>query len=334
MASVKETKALLLRDVVQDNIDVLYGVRNSRIKRRRRRLEIWLSLGLLAVSAVFFLMPSGIVATGGAPAMSVERPSLDFPAADGAPTPEPAVPLSPPRPIDRSAIPLAIKTIVIDPGHGGDPGAISETGLTEKEITLDVALRLRRLLKDSPFEVLLTREKDRRVSLDERVAFANRHKADLFISIHVNWMEPHGMRALETYYLGPTDDPVTLNLASRENRDSALSLSDYKHILEKIYVDARRDESRALAKSVQSELHHSLQTKNPQLIDRGVKTAPFVVLIGTEMPAILVEVACLSNPDEVELLTKEDYRETIALALSRGIRNYASRLNTPVAKGG
>jgi N-acetylmuramoyl-L-alanine amidase len=194
-------------------------------------------------------------------------------------------------------------------------------------------LRLRRLLQDEPFEVLLTRDTDKRLSLDKRVAFANGHKADLFISIHVNWMEPHSVRALETYYVGPTDDPATLKLASRENKESDYSLSDYKQILEKIYVDARRDESRALAKTVQSQLYYSLKQKNPLLVNRGVKTAPFVVLIGTQMPAVLVEIACLSNNDEVELLTKEDYRENIALALLRGIRGYADSLNTPVAKG-
>ncbi|HWP24326.1 MAG TPA: N-acetylmuramoyl-L-alanine amidase [Candidatus Binatia bacterium] len=333
MASVKETKALLLRGVVQDNLDALYGARKSWVKRRRRRIELWLSLGTLGIAAVFFLIPSHVVSTGSGPAPRMEPTSFDLSAAVE-PTPESAAPLAHPRPIDRNAIPLAIRTIVIDPGHGGDPGALSESGVTEKEITLDVALRLRRLLKDSPFEVLLTRESDRWISLDKRVAFANQHKADLFISIHVNWMEPQTVRALETYYVGPTDDPATLKLASRENKDSELSLSDYKHILEKIYVDARRDESRALARAIQSQLYHSLKAKNPQLLNRGVKTAPFVVLIGTEMPAILVEIACLSNQDEVELLTKEDYRESIALGLLRGIRSYASSLNNPVAKGG
>lgn len=333
MASVKETKALLLRGVVQDNIDVLYGVSRRRAKQRRRRIEFWLFLGMVAMAAVFFLIPAHVVSTGSAPALNMEPASHHLSTATVEPTPETAVPLARPRPIDRSAIPLAIKTIVIDPGHGGEPGATSESGLTEKELTLDIALRLRRLLKDSRFEVLLTRESDRRVSLDQRVAFANEHKADIFISIHANWMEPHTVRALETYYVGPTEDPVTLNLASRENKDSELSLSDYKHILEKIYVDARRDESRALAKSIQSHLYHSLKPKNPALVNRGVKTAPFVVLIGTEMPAILVEIACLSNEDEVALLTKEDYRESIALGLLRGIYDYASRLNTPVAKG-
>jgi len=333
MASVKETKAQLLRGVVQDNVDVLHGVRTSRVKRHRSRLELWLWLGLLVSATVFLTLPSHVVSTGSAPATNIERTSLEFPIASIEQSPESTAPLSHPRPIDRNAIPLSIKTIVIDPGHGGEPGAISETGVTEKEITLDVALRLRRLLKDGPFEVLLTRETDRRLGLDKRVAFANEHKADLFVSIHVNWMEPHSVRALETYYVGPTDDPATLRLASRENKESDYSLSDYKQILEKIYVDARRDESHALARTVQSQLYHSLKAKNPLLVNRGVKTAPFVVLIGTQMPAILVEIACISNEDEVELLTKEDYRENIALALLRGIRSYANSLNTPVAKG-
>jgi len=169
--------------------------------------------------------------------------------------------------------------------------------------------------------------------LDKRVAFANENKADLFVSIHVNWMEPHTIRALETYYVGPTDDPAALKLASRENKDSGYSLSDYKKILDKIYVDARRGESRTLARNVQSQLFRALKPDNPELESRGVKTAPFVVLIGTQMPAILVEVACLSNEEEAELLTKEDYRENIAVALARGIRSYANSLIVADTKG-
>jgi N-acetylmuramoyl-L-alanine amidase len=188
-------------------------------------------------------------------------------------------------------------------------------------------------MAQEPYEVLLTREADRLIPLDKRVAFANENKADLFVSIHVNWMEPKSIRALETYYVGPTDDPATLKLASRENKDSGYSLSDYKKILEKIYVDARHDESRTLAKTVQAHLFNSLKPVNSVLENRGVKTAPFVVLIGTQMPAILVEICCLSNEDEVKLLTKEDYRENIALALAQGIRNYAASLNTPNRKG-
>ncbi|MGH7817280.1 MAG: N-acetylmuramoyl-L-alanine amidase family protein, partial [Candidatus Binatia bacterium] len=162
---------------------------------------------------------------------------------------------------------------------------------------------------------------------------ANENKADLFVSIHVNWLEPQSIRALETYYVGPADDPATLKLASMENKDSGYSLSDYKKILEKIYVDARHDESRALAKVIQTHLYRTLKPVNPVLENRGVKTAPFVVLIGTQMPAILVEISCLSNDEEVKLLTKEAYRESIALALSQGIRGYARGLAGPGRKG-
>jgi N-acetylmuramoyl-L-alanine amidase len=332
MAALDETKARLLRGAVQDNIGVVQGVRVKRVTRQTRRLKFWLSGSLVAAALVYLTVTADMV-RGRAPLQSAAPVNVATPIVNVELTPEWDAPLSHPRPIDRSAIPLSVKTIVIDPGHGGEPGATSESGLTEKEITLDVALRLRRLLKEEPFEILLTRDTDHRLSLDKRVSFANENKADLFLSIHVNSMEPHTIRALETYYVGPTDDPTTLKLASRENKESEYSLSDYKKILEKIYVDARRGESRALAKTIQSQLFHSLKTANPELENRGVRTAPFVVLIGTQMPAILVEIACLSNDDEVDLLTKPDYRENIALALAQGIRRYAHSLTLAERKG-
>ena len=328
MAGIGDTKGRLLRGVVQDNLDVVRGVRVRRFRRRSARLRFWLWGSLVAVVIGYLTVAAQVFYRGNVPLNTTQV------AAQGlAQIPEAEVPLSHPRPIDRDAIPLLIKTIVIDPGHGGDPGAIAESGLTEKEITLDIALRLRRLLSKGPFEVLLTRDTDRHLSLDKRVSFANEHKADLFLSIHVNSMEPHTIRALETYYVGPTDDPHTLKLASRENKESGYSLSDYKQILEKIYVDARRDESRAVARTIQSQLFQSLKAKNPELENRGVRTAPFVVLIGTQMPAVLVEIACLSNEDEVELLTKQDYRENIAQALAQGIRRYANGLIIAARKG-
>jgi len=334
MATVDETKSRLLRGVVQDNIDVLQNVKARRLNRRKRSVHPWILAGFLLALGAYVIQPALLISTAPTPTGSavalatgaVTPGDIDL-------TPESSAPLTNPRPIDRAAIPLAIKRIVIDPGHGGEPGASSESGLAEKEITLDVALRLRRLMAHDPFEVLLTRETDRAMSLDKRVKFANERKADLFVSIHANWMEPKTIRALETYYVGPTDDPATLKLASMENKDSGYSLSDYKQILEKIYVDARHDESRALAKTIQTKLFRSLKPVNPVLANRGVKTAPFVVLIGTQMPAILVEIACLSNEDEVKLLTKEDYRENIALALVQGIRSYAASLNAPNRKG-
>ncbi len=328
MAGIGDTKGRLLRGVVQDNLDVVRGVRVRRFRRRSARLRFWLWGSLVAVVIAYLTVAAQVFYRGNVPLNTTQV------AAQGlAQIPEAEVPLSHPRPIDRDAIPLLIKTIVIDPGHGGDPGAIAESGLTEKEITLDIALRLHRLLSKGPFEVLLTRDTDRHLSLDKRVSFANEHKADLFLSIHVNSMEPHTIRALETYYVGPTDDPHTLKLASRENKESGYSLSDYKQILEKIYVDARRDESRAVARTIQSQLFQSLKAKNPELENRGVRTAPFVVLIGTQMPAVLVEIACLSNEDEVELLTKQDYRENIAQALAQGIRRYANGLIIAARKG-
>lgn len=334
MATFEETKSRLLRDAVQDNIDVLQNIKARRLNRRKRTIRPWFFAGLLLTLGTYVIQLALVVFTAPTPAGSTAA------LATGAvtpgeieQTPESSASLTHPRPIDRATIPLAIKRIVIDPGHGGEPGALSESGVTEKEITLDVALRLRRLMAQEHYEVLLTREADRLIPLDKRVAFANENKADLFVSIHVNWMDPKSIRALETYYVGPTDDPATLKLASMENKDSGYSMSDYKKILEKIYVDTRHDESRALAKTIQSQLYRSLKPVNPVLENRGVKTAPFVVLIGTQMPAILVEIACLSNEDEVKLLTKEDYRENIALALVQGIRNYATSLNAPNRKG-
>ncbi len=330
MATADETKSRLLRGVVQENIAVLQGARLQRRRRRRFIVRPWWLAGLLVVVSAYLLRPVAVVSTGNAPE-TIAKPTTV--ALDLEQIPERSASLPHPRPIARGTIPLAIKRIVIDPGHGGEPGAISSSGVAEKVITLDVALRLRRLLADGPYEVLLTRQTDHPMALDKRVAFANENKADLFISIHVNWLEPRTIRALETYYVGPSDDPATLRLASMENQDSGYSMSDYKKLLEGIYVDARHDESRALAKTIQANLYRTLKPVNPVLENRGVKSAPFVVLIGTQMPAILVEISCLSNDDEVRLLTKEDYRESIALALLKGIRGYANSLNGSARKG-
>ena len=298
MAVSDDTKAKLLRGVVQDNVDVVHGVRARRNVKRRLSFRYWLS-GCIALVGVAYLVVESRILTGANTAPSDSAGIVS--AANIAQTPESATPLDAPRPLDKNTVPLTIKRIVLDPGHGGEPGAISQSGVYEKDITLDVALRLRRLMEKEPYEVLLTRETDQLVPLDKRVAFANENKGDLFISIHVNSMEPRSLRVLETYYVGPTDDPATLQLASLENKDSGYSLADYKKILEKIYVDARHDESRLFAKTIQAQLHHSLKPVNPALKNRGVKTAPFVVLIGTQMPAILVEISVLSNEEEVKL---------------------------------
>ncbi|MGE5302394.1 MAG: N-acetylmuramoyl-L-alanine amidase family protein [Alphaproteobacteria bacterium] len=341
MQTVEQTKVRLLRGAVRDNLDTVAGIKRQVRARTKAGWRLWLWLPPVLGGLVYVLPTIGISSgkvpapsPAKSPAISATASNNNLVANDNNPMAQTGVALAAPEPLDRAVLPLSVKTIVIDPGHGGkQTGAISDSGMAEKEITLDVALRLRRLMEKTPFEVFMTRQTDQTLPLEKRVAFANSKNADLFVSIHVNWMEPRTIRALETYFVGPSDDPATLNLARMENRESNYSFADYRRILEKIYVDARRDESRRLAKSIQTELYRSLRQNNPEVEDRGVKMAPFVVLVGTQMPAILAEISCLSNEDEVKLLTDDDYKEKIALALFKGIQSYAKRLNSPDRKG-
>lgn len=335
MASIEQDKLRLLRGAVQDNVDLLRGIR-THTRSRHRKIEgpwIW-SPFLLAVLAILW-QASPVISTR--PAATTQDSTADIKQVQAMAqfaAPEVQTPALTPHPLDRAVIPLGINRVVIDAGHGGkQPGAISESGVSEKDITLDIALRVHRLLDKAPFEVLMTRQDDRTMTLEKRVAFANSNRADLFISIHINWTEPREIRPLETYFVGPSDDPATIKLASMENQESGYSLSEYRRVLEKIYIDTRRDESRNLAKNIHGELYQALKAVNPTLDNRGVRTAPFLVLVGTEMPAILLEVSTLSNEEEVELLIDPDYREKIALAVSRGIGSYASNLNRSAEKG-
>lgn len=324
---VGATKRRLLRQAVRHNV---------RATRRRLRpgdlhparvLLLWFASCGFIGSLMYLSMPArftpAVATAATTEAVTSTRP------ADGDRF------ASPPHRLARSVLPLPVKRIVVDAGHGGvQAGAISASGVTEKAVTLDVALRLKRLLADSGYEVLLTRETDTTMSLEQRVAFANARRADVFVSVHVNWIPKPEVRSVETYHVGPTDDPATLARAGAENRESGYSLGAYRRLLERIYIDARRDESRALAQSINAELHRSLSAVNPDLENRGVKMAPFAVLVGTEMPAILVEVSCLSNEEDALLLTTDDYRAQIAEALLTGIRAYARQLDAVAKKEG
>src|SRR5215510_9370470 len=249
-----------------------------------------------------------------------------FPASEDVGSAEPT--FLAPAPIDLAVLPLEVRKIVVDPGHGGkDTGTSTPGGLAEKEVTLDIGLRLRHLLEQAAFEVVMTRDKDEAVPLRQRTALANAQGADLFVSIHLNWIDGGQIRGMETYYLGPTEDPVLLQLAARENRDSGYSLADFRKLLDHIYLSVRRDELQQQAESVQRTLVTALRQQHPALANRGVKTAPFAVLVGTEMPAILAEVTCLSHPEEARLLATPQYRQDIAQALWQGIRAYAQALN-------
>jgi N-acetylmuramoyl-L-alanine amidase len=219
---------------------------------------------------------------------------------------------------------LAVRRIVIDPGHGGrDSGTIGANGLTEKSVTLDIAHRLRARLERLPvFDVLLTRESDEHISLRDRVAFANDRQADLFISIHVNYLTSGPHTVIETYYFGPHEDAEALKLAQLENQGSEFTLGSFSEIIGKLKYRLKHEESRALAGSIQHNLYRHLKLTNRSLQDVGIKTAPFVVLLGADMPSVLAEVTCLNNRREAKRLATAKYRGEIASYLEKGILQY------------
>lgn len=221
--------------------------------------------------------------------------------------------------------PVAVRRIVLDPGHGGsDDGTRTPVGLTEKMLTLDIAQRLALLLMGAGFEVTMTRDTDSKLYLRDRVRFANQAHADLFVSIHLNWLKDgRANRGIETYFLGPSDDPFITELASAENRESGYALADVRQLLDGIYSDLRQQESRRLAAAVQRRLVAAVSQVSREVRDRGVRSAPFLVLVETEMPAILAEVASLSSPEEARLLAQAEYRDRLARALFDGIRAYS-----------
>jgi N-acetylmuramoyl-L-alanine amidase len=226
------------------------------------------------------------------------------------------------------ALGLKIGRIVIDPGHGGhDTGTIGPTGLEEKDVVLDVALRLAKLLRDDAgSDVVLTRTTDTFIPLEERTAIANEKAADLFISIHANSSRDREARGVETYYLNFTSDPGALEVAARENATSQESVHQLRDLIKKIALTEKVEESHEFAMDVQRQLYRRLERATGKQKDRGVKKAPFVVLIGANMPSILAEISFLSNPSDERLLRRPDYRQKIAESLYRGVLNYAQNL--------
>jgi N-acetylmuramoyl-L-alanine amidase len=338
-------KRRLMRELVAENLQLIRGGTPRRRRRGGGRLLAAARLLAFALVPAVLIAPSYLSSPmsrdGAASANAATAPAaVDAPAAPrSAPARAAAVPVLTlpagdlPTHVDPAVFPLAVERVAIDPGHGGVSGGTqTPSGLLEKELTLDIAERLRRLLVQASYQVVMTRDADVDVSLEERTQLANRSGADLFVSLHVNWIENRGVRGVETYYLGPTDDPFLSQLAAAENRGSGYSLADLRTLLEQIYVGVRQDESRRLAGAVQESLLASLRTINPGVEDRGVKTAPFIVLMKTEMPAILAEVSCLSNEHEAELLAKPLYRQFLAEAVFAGIRAYSEALKNPEPK--
>ena len=233
---------------------------------------------------------------------------------------------------DRSltrALGLKIGRIVVDAGHGGhDTGTIGPNGLLEKDLVLDVALRLGRLLETRlGADVIYTRDDDTFIPLETRTAIANEHQADLFISVHANSSPDPSARGVETYYLNFTSNPDALEVAARENAVSQKSIFELQDLVKKITLKEKIEESRELASDVQQSLYSGLGSKRSTLRDRGVKKAPFVVLIGANMPSILAEISFVSNPADAAKLETPEYRQKIAESLCKGIAKYADGLS-------
>ena len=285
------------------------------------------------------------------PTPAPAQPPAAKPSAPQVPLPPPAEPAPTPAPAaetptqdfipqqaarnrtgDRSltrVLGLKLGRVVLDPGHGGhDTGTISPSGLTEKNLVLDVALRLGKLIEQGMgSEVFFTRGDDTFQPLEARTQFANDRKADLFLSIHANASSYRAASGSEVYYLNFTTSKTALDVASRENASSERSLHQLQELVQKIALKDKIEESREFASRIQSAIWGTLAHDTPDALNRGVKKAPFVVLIGAAMPSVLVEIGFVSNPREEALLKQPEHRQRIAEALYKGISQYASTLS-------
>jgi N-acetylmuramoyl-L-alanine amidase len=224
----------------------------------------------------------------------------------------------------QARAPQPIRTVVLDPGHGGkDPGAVGPRGLTEKEVNLDIAKRLRRLLRTANIRTVLTRDRDVFVSLEERTAIANINNADLFISIHANASRHRRVSGVETYFLNATADEHILKVAARENNIPVAKMTLLEKILFDLGATDNATRSIPLANTVQASMVRSLSRRYGRVNNLGAKPGPFYVLVGAKMPAVLIESAFLSNPRDEKKLRNKAYRQRIAEAIFQGIRQYA-----------
>ncbi len=227
------------------------------------------------------------------------------------------------------ALGLKIGRIVIDAGHGGhDSGTIGVDGLQEKDVVLDVALRLGKLLHERlGSEIIYTRSDDTFIPLETRTAIANKAQADLFLSIHANSSNDPSARGVETYYLNFTSQPDALEVAARENAVSDQSIYQLSDLVKKIAMKEKIGESREFASDVETSLFSGLQRGNTGLKNRGVKKAPFVVLIGANMPSVLAEISFVTNPKDADQLREPEYRQRVAESLYKGVAKYEGGLS-------
>jgi N-acetylmuramoyl-L-alanine amidase len=223
---------------------------------------------------------------------------------------------------------LGIQRVVLDPGHGGkDPGCVGKSGLREKKIVLDVATRLKKILESKEnLEVIMTRESDIFLDPESRTVIANQKQADLFISIHANANRSRKLSGIESFYLNFSHDPSVIETAARENATSTKNISEMRDIIEKIVQNSKIVESKELAESIQNSLVKNLSQNYSNVRSLGVKGGPFWVLIGGEMPSVLVEISHLSNPTEEKRLQSPQYRQRVAQGIYEGIIEYVNSL--------
>jgi N-acetylmuramoyl-L-alanine amidase len=240
-----------------------------------------------------------------------------------------------PRPADPTALGYTLarqlgldaRTVVIDPGHGGtDPGCLGLAGQKEKDIVLDVALRLKKLLEAASLRVILTRESDIFIPVESRNILANNRKADLFVSIHANASFNRQRSGIETYFLNLSPDPSVIEVAARENATSSGTISEFKEIIQKILQNTKVPESRDLAEKIQRNLVQYLSRFYGGIKDLGAKGGPFWVLIGSGVPSVLVEISHLSNSAEEARLKDDEYRGRVAEGIAQGILAYRESL--------
>ena len=228
----------------------------------------------------------------------------------------------------------AKRKIVIDAGHGGhDPGAVGPNNVHEKDVVLDIANKVKKILMSDPLnEVFLTRERDVFLPLEARTAFANRKNADLFVSIHANASVNRKAKGIETYLLNWTDDEEANRVAARENRISLRKMREMnrqydavKVITDDLMRQSKRDESVKLANYIQKSMVSNLYDSH-RVLDHGVKQALFYVLFGAKMPSVLAEVSFISNPEEEQLLSSDPYRMELAKSIAEGINDYFNKV--------
>jgi N-acetylmuramoyl-L-alanine amidase len=248
----------------------------------------------------------------------------------------PSTPSTPPQPAKPAKegysmvrqLGLGVQRIVIDPGHGGkDPGCIGRNGLQEKDIVLDVCKELKKLLESQKnLEVILTRETDIFLPVESRPVIANQKRADIYISVHANSFPNKKRSGVQTFYLNFSQDASVNAIAAQENATSTKSISGMKNIIKKIAQNSKIVESKELAEIIQDSLVGTLSNSYKDVKDLGVKGGPFWVLIGGEMPSILVEISHLSNSKEAERLKSPKYRQFVAKGIYSGIKDYMESL--------